>query len=112
MERLTLAFVGTTLDFPNFGKRVRISLVAVQANGGEDIDLRLLDGAGEIAYLIQGSITLTSTVFAVGCGSGSGTNVRPLPPDFIVEETDRVRLTAGGAIATSVVVSFVELEKL
>jgi len=106
MRRLTLPFIGTTLTLPEFGRRVRIAAVTVQVSA-ENIRLNVLDGAGDIAFSVNGTAG-TPLVFAPTFDPAGV--VAGIPADLVVEQTDTVTLVAAGALTTSAVISFEELE--
>jgi len=107
MRRLTLPFIGTTLTLPEFGRRVRIAAVTVQLTA-VNVTLSVIDGAGDVAFASLGAGGAVPLVFAPAFDP-SGV-IAAIPSDLVVEQADTVTLVAAGAVTTSAVISFEELE--
>jgi len=105
VKRLTLGVNGTTLTFPKFGRKVRLSAIHVVTPNGT-VTLTVLDGVGAPAAIFV-CTAVTSATFA-NAFSTTNTDIEQIPPDLWIEETDIVRLTFAGATVSDVVVSYQE----
>jgi len=105
MKRMTLGVAGTTLTFPKFGRKVRISAIHVVACS-VNVSLEILNGAGVTAVAFFLGAT-TSATFA-NAVSITNTDLAQIPDDLWIDETDDVRLTFAGPTTSEIVVSYEE----
>jgi len=105
MKRLTLGVNGTTLTFPKFGRKIRLSAVHVVAAAGA-VTLAILNGAGVAAFVT--TVTAGASATFANAFSVTNTDLEQIPPDLWIEETDDIRLTFAAATVSAVVVSYQE----
>jgi len=107
MRRISLQFSGATLTIPGtlFGKPVRIAGVCI-ANVAAVCTLRVLDGAGDVAFVSASSGAIADVVFS-NVSDVLG-NIAPIPPDLGLNPQDSLTLTFAGPSTDRAVISFLE----
>jgi len=111
MKRLSLSIDGTSLIVPRTESRRRIAAIAVPNSGAASLSIELTDGAGNLAVRLTAANAL-GVCLAVGViGDGAGSLIPNCPPDFWLEPTDTLTITASASIQSPVILSYEEAEE-